>query len=625
MQQLARSLAPEHEVTVIHTFPTGVPDARADEPPELRHVMADPSRLPPIAFACEDHARSAAVMLAIEDAYGDTPPDYLEAPDYRGHGLVPLQARNGGHRSLRGSTIAVRLYGALEASCLHDGTWPRPENRIVFDLECESLRLADRVLCSGGDVPALYERYLGASFEGSVERLPVPMEQPAKPPRFDLRPSEEPLRILYAGRLQQVKGVLPLVEACMRLEDDGWRLTLVGADTETAPLGWSMRATIETMCAGDERVQLLDAVPREELQAIFGQHDLLVVPSLFDVWPSVALEAMRAGLPLLATPVGGLTEIVADGLTGWHAEGADRAALQDALERLLGSRGELDSVRASGEVFRRFEQLTATEPILDAYRAMLAGHRPAAPPRHRIAPSSQPLVTGVVPYFAEHDEWVGEAVSSLLGQTYRNLEVTIVNDGSFEPEDELLDELAEDPRVRVLTKLNRGDHSARNLGVLDADGDYIVMLDSDNAFEPEFVERAMAVLEADPELAYATCWLRFVGEKAALDAIATEIYPPLGNAVRSDDRINSDGDTMALLPRRLFSDLGYRYPESGMATDWELYRQLRGDGRYGAVIPELLGRYRVRQGSISRAFAPGTHERAWDEALSRRRVRAANG
>lgn len=620
MQRLARLLATEHEVTVIHTYESASPETGLDDPAGLRHVLVDPSRLPPIAFSCDDHARSAAAMLAIEEIYGDRPPDYLEVPDYRGHGLVPLQARNAGHRSLRGCQVAVRLRGMAEMVCMHDGTWPPPKHRIVFDFEREVLRLADVVLWPGGDVLDLYARCLDSPWQGSAERIRLPVELPASPPRPTPREAGEPLRILYAGRLQRVKGVLPLVEACTRIDSDDWRLTLVGADTDTAPLGQSMRATIETMCAGDSRVTLLDAVSREGLQSMFDNHDLVAVPSEFEVWSNVALEAMRAGAPVLATPIGGLTEIVEDGVTGWHTADTGRGAIQSSLERLLADRDELERVRASGEVFRRFERLTAAGPILGAYRELL-GERPH-PPAFGARPSTpEPLVSGIVPYYGEH-EWVGEAVDSLLAQTHRHLEVIIVNDGSFEPEDAVLAKLARNPRVRVLTQLNDGEQSARNLGLLDAEGDYVAMLDADNLFEPEFVERAVAMLGADPELAYVTCWLRFIGNEAALAAAGTQGYPPLGNAVRSDEAINSDGDTIAVMPRRLFAELGYAYDElSPIASDWALYRVFRDDGRFGAVIPERLARYRCRDESLSHAVPPEAHARSWDETLSRRRAR----
>lgn len=619
VQRLARLLASEHEVTVLHAFESAAPAETPGDRDGVRHVAVDLSRLPPVAFACDDHARSAALVEAIEAVYGDRPPDYLEAPDYRGLALLPLQARNAGNPSLRGCAIALRLRGSIEAICLHDRNWNLPAHRILFDLEREALRLADVVVWPGGDVLGVYRRFLGFDLP-VTERVRLPADQPLRAPEPAPRPGGGPLRILYAGRLQRVKGVLALIEACTRLDSDDWSLTMIGGDTDTAPLGRSMRDTIETACAGDPRLSLLDRVSSDELRRSFAVHDLLVAPSKFDVWPNVVLEAMAAGLPVLATPVGGLTEIVEHGVTGWHTAGLDREAIGDVLGRLLDDREELERVRASGEVFRRFERLTAPGPILAAYGELLKGLR--KPVARRVPQAHpEPLVTGVVPYYREH-EWVGEAVDSLLCQTHRNLEVTIVSDGAFGAEDAVLQELAENPRVRVLTQCNEGDQIARNLGILDAAGKYIAMLDADNLFEPTLVERAVAMLEADPMVAYVTCWLRFFGAPEALDAVGTHGYPPLGNGVRSDNAFNSDGDSIAILPRRLFAELGYRYDEEAViASDWALYRVLKDDGRFGAVIPERLARYRVRADSLSRGTAPASHTRAWEEVLSLRLAR----
>lgn len=619
--RLARLLAREHEVTVVHAYEDAAPVESEGDAPSLRNVFVDPSRLPPIAFACDDHARSAAVAMAIEEAYGDQPPDYAEFPDYRGHALVPLQARAAGSPSLRGTEIAIRLRGLAALMCLHDGTWPRPEHRMVFDLEHEALRLCDRILYPGESVLETYRIYAEGIDLDPAERIRLSFEPGPEPIAGGGR-REGPLRILFAGRLQQVKGALPLVEACLSAGNPDWRLTLVGADTDTGPMGLSMRATLEVLAGGDERIEIRDPVPHEELQRLYGEHDLVAVPSYFESWSNVALEAMRAGVPVLAAPAGGLSEIVEDGVSGWHTEGTGREAIRRTLERLLGDRAEVERMRASGAPRARFLDLTDEETVLAEYQSLLSGPPRPAPLDEDAA---EPLVTGVVTYFGERAE-VREAVDSLLAQSHGNIEVIVVNDGSFEAEDQVLVDLAALDRVRVLHKPNGGEASARNLAAIDGDGEYVVFLDADNTLEQGFVARGVAMIEADPELAYVTTWLRFFGEEEAIGRVGTGGYAPLGNAVRSDDAINSDGDSIAIMPRRLFTRDGYSFEETSvLLADWELYRRLREDGRYGAVIPALAANYRVRAGSVSRSATGDLHALSWDEALSRRRLRALEG
>lgn len=600
VSRLGELLAREHEVTVI--------DA----------ATVDLSSVPPVAFSCPEHRRSTAVLAAIEAAYGEHPPDYLEVPDFQGIGLVALQARDGGHRSLRGTATAVRIHGSHELASLHDGSWTVPGNRILCDFERESMRLADTVIWPGGDSLEEYRRSVDPVAIGSTRRIAMPLSSGLEPDGAPApRSPEQPLRLLFAGPLQRSYGALALVEACLGLGRDDWRLTLAGEDTPTALLAQSVAATIEVVCAEDPRVELLSPFAWERLGELLGRHDLLVVPSCFDAWSPVALEALRHGVPVLASPVGGLTEIVEDGVSGWHCEGVGAAALRGSLARLLDDRAEVERLRSSGEPELRCTRLADPAPILAAYGDLLGERRTAA-----VFPApTEPLVSVVVTYYGESGR-VANAVESVLAQTYRALEVILVDDGSFEVEDRVLEELAALDRVRVLFKANEGEGHARNLGVADADGKYIAFLDADNSYEPEFVERAVAMLEADPDLAYATCWLRFLDAgDGALARIGAGGYAPLGNAVRSDESINSDGDTIAVLPRRLFSQLGFHYEESsGLLSDWELYRRLRDDGRFGKVIPELLGRYLVRRGSLSRTYSDVGHTMAWDEARSRRRA-----
>jgi glycogen(starch) synthase len=617
-RRLATLLAERHEVTLIHS---GDFAGRQPAPhPGVREVVAEPTpELSATAFADDHHRRSAAVLAEIERLYTDGGPDYLEACDYLAPGLVAMQAGRAGHPLLRDTLMTVNICSTLELLALHDGIFEREGTQLACDLEREQLRLADLLLWSGGDTLRVYRDYYHDVALPEAVLVRKPLATPEAPPAVPRRETGEPLKILFVGRLQRLKGALDLVEACLGLDSDDWRLTMIGADTPTAPMGQSVKTTIEAMCAGDPRIEIEEALSHAELQKRWAEHDLLVSASRFEVWTNVAFEAMRAGLPILATPVCGLTEIVEPGVTGWHTEGVGSEPIRRALERLLADREEVERVRASGAPYERFLNLCDRDEILDAYGGQLV-RRPVArdgAPR----PAARPTATAIVPYHRTSGH-VEEAVHSLLAQTHADLDVLIVNDGSFEAADEVLGRLASgSDRVQVVTQRNQGEPSARNLGARLARGEYLVMLDADNVLEPTFVERAIALLAAEPELAYVSCWLRMI------DADGEPIFDPhgfaaLGNRVSSEEINNWDGDALAVLPRRIFTELGYRYePGAGLQSDWELYRTLRDDGRYGTVIPEFLARYRVRAESLMRSQEQSIHRQSWAEGLTRRRLR----
>ncbi len=611
---LAALLSQRHEVTLIHS---GWGEERPVLAPMtgIREVYADlPEELEPLKFACEDHRHSAAAMAAIRRLYADGGPDLIEVPDFRAHGLVPLQARRGGDPLLAGTTIAVRGSPSTELLALQDGTLHLPHHKHLAEIEREQLRLADRLLWSGGDCLGLYRRYYGDEALPPGTRIRPAVELPGGDRPAASARAGGPLRLLYVGDLRRSRGVVDLVEACWALPPESWHLTLAGEDTTTAGMGQSIREVIDVFSGEDRRIEFAPEPGAVALRDLLAGADLLVVPSRLEATAGIATAALAAGVPVLATPVGDLVEVVEDGVSGWHAEDTGHLALGRALRRLESDRGELARVRDSGAPAERARQLTDPAPILAAYDELLGSR--AYPVPVRPAGAGGPLVTGVIPYFRAH-EYVREAVASLLAQTYPEVEVLVVNDGSFAPDDAVLDELGGDPRVTVVTQPNGGEGTARTLGARIARGEYLVMLDADNLLEPDFVARALAVLEAEPDLAYVTCWLRMVGPDNS-DTDAHPNFAPLGNSVLAGYRENWDGDTLAMLPRRVFTEFGFEYhPEGSMHSDWELYRWLRAGGRFGTVIPERLARYRVLPGSIMRGYSEELQDRSWTESEER--------
>lgn len=610
---LAALLAQRHEVTLVHSGWEGERPELAPNP-GFREVYAElPEELAPLKFACEDHRHSAAAMETVRRLYPDERPDYVEVPDFRAHGLVTLQARRGGDPLLAGTTIATRVSPSTELLNLQDGTLQQPGNQRLAEIEREQLRLSDRLLWSGGDCLDLYRRYYGAEGLPPGVRIRPAFELPS-PPGAPAARTEGPLRLLCVGDLRRSRGVVDLVEACWSLPPESWHLTLAGKDTTTAGMGQSVRETIEVFSGEDRRVEFAPEPGPAALRELLAATDLLVAPARVEATAGAALAALAAGVPVLATPVGDLAEAVEDGVSGWHAEDTGPVALGRALRRLEADRGELARVRESGAPAERARALSDPAPVLAAYDELLGGRAHPVPAKPVAA--GGPLVTGIVPYFRAH-EYVRDAVGSLLAQTYPEVEVLVVNDGSFAPEDAVLAEFDAEPRVTVVTQPNGGEGTARTLGARIARGEYVVMLDADNLLEPRFVERALATLMADPDLAYATCWLRMVGA----DNEDTDLHPgfaPLGNSVLGGYSENWDGDTLAMLPRRVFTELGFEYhPEGSMHSDWELYRWMRSRGLFGAVVPERLARYRVLPDSLMRGYSAELQDRSWTESQER--------
>lgn len=101
------------------------------------------------------------------------------------------------------------------------------------------------------------------------------------------------------------------------------------------------------------------------------------------------------------------------------------------------------------------------------------------------------LVSVIVPVYGT-EAYLDRCVASITNQTYRNLEIILVDDGSTDHCPEMCDSWADvDGRIKVIHKINGGLSSARNVGIDSANGDYLYFLDSDDWIVPDLVERVM--------------------------------------------------------------------------------------------------------------------------------------
>ena len=210
---------------------------------------------------------------------------------------------------------------------------------------------------------------------------------------------------------------------------------------------------------------------------------------------------------------------------------------------------------------------------------------------------SAPRVSVVVPCY-NLGHYLAEAVDSVLGQSFTDFEILVVDDGSTDQETRTILDGFSRPKTRVLRCENRGLPGAKNLGIANTSGDLLCMLDADDVLEPQMLARSVEALDTDPSMAFASHWLRAFGDEhwewmpsscelpALLDVNAVN-----GSAVVRRSAIEAIG--------------GFDDAFRDGCEDWDLWITMVERGFPGTIIPEFLFRYRRRTGSMSRVMLQG--------------------
>lgn len=205
---------------------------------------------------------------------------------------------------------------------------------------CRSEALRDKLRAEGIEAVTVYNGIDHEKFQ--------PLDRAECCQKLALNPNRR--RVLFVGNLLPVKGPLVLAEAAEQI--DRGDIVFVGSGTQMPTVGH---------CVG--------ARPHEEIPLWMNACDVLCLPSLNEGLPNVALEAIACGLPVVASRVGGVPEVVQDGVNGFTVPPSDPDALADALQRTLEMKWDRDAVRAS---VGKFDWDVNAHAVLDALEKLCA-------------------------------------------------------------------------------------------------------------------------------------------------------------------------------------------------------------------------------------------------------------
>jgi glycogen(starch) synthase len=341
----------------------------ADGKKQLARVLADlkTSAFPEQWFSW--HAAFLAEHLIEEEGI-----DVIEGQDWEAPLYYLLMRRSLGIGPRHSPPCIVHLHSASRFVRYFNGALRTPPKYpLMKHMEEACIRAADALVC-----PCHYfARQCSQAFDLPRESIKVIRHPVGFTPVVERGPTVwAEGSICFVGRLEPRKGIIEWMEAAARVagENPKVHFDFIGADI------WRLQSVLHSRLPSmlKPRFRFHGSKLRGELLPHFGAAMAGVVPSRWENFPNVCIEAMSSGLPTIATRLGGMVELIEDGRTGWLAPGNSVAGmvdgLADALRRCLATAPQARAAMglAASQAVRRICDNEATTSEHIAFRADVA-------------------------------------------------------------------------------------------------------------------------------------------------------------------------------------------------------------------------------------------------------------
>lgn len=441
-----------------------------------------------------------AMHQAVRQRHADTPFDIIESHEHLGIGAL-INA----DPDLK--PVTVTRYHAAYHSLVKRGLVDWPASRLVEALERAAIVNAARRISVSDSIDAV-----------AVEDFAAPPADQVIPnfvraPDWNGGWAGKKDQILFVGRLVlNLKRPDLAIEAFVRFagKRPGWTLKLVGLDQDHEGVGSVWKHLKKRLPASmRDRVEHLGGQPPEEVYRLMAESKAMLMPSEFESFGLVAVEAMLHGCPPLVTRGAATADVVPDArLIRERGSAEDFAA---GLEALLGDEVSAGAAEFSSRVVAHARDAFSPDRIvgdnIGLFDRLIAarrrkGRRPA------VMAEEGPLVSVVVPNF-NGARFLDETLRSIVAQDYPNLEVILVDGGST---DGSLEIAAAWPTVQLIRAPDKGQAHAINRGLLRARGDILAYLNSDDVYRPGAIRTVVEHFQARPDARMICGAADYIGE-----------------------------------------------------------------------------------------------------------------
>lgn len=572
-----------------------------------RALFASP--LPAQAFAWSA-GRLVERLVEEEDV------DVIEAPEYEAP-LYFFQLRRAlGFGPTRKPPCVIHLHSPTEIIVRHnDWDVGHPYFLTAKRLEDFSMSAADALICPSHYLAEEVSARSDLACEPvRVIHYPTPGWEPGEAegtPRGDGP-------IVYVGRLERRKGFLEWLDAAVaaaRLRPDA-RFEFVGRavlDTDWRASTDVVRDRVPPDVA--KRFHFHGPLGRSRVQSILARARLAAVPSRWDNFPNTCMEAMSMGVPVLATPNGGMVQLVDEGVSGWLSASSSAADLLAALKRALDTpeprlremgRKAAEAVRVRCDPHRIVEAHLELKRALGAAGAKRSLRLPPvlgsfAADRARVPVLSRNARVGIgAVVVCPGRTRPNRSLHGLAAQTVPPTATVLVR---YDPSgnDCVAATEAVEPGVQVAEQIHPQRASAIKAGVaalraLDPQPEGLVILDEHDALGPQCLERCGEVLARQPEVGLVSFWEDVAGANMMRPCPARP-YQWLWNDAASASVIRTAAlDRLDELP----------VLEDPLYDRWYVANLVLASGWAGVTIPEVL--------------ADRSHQRGWVNRLDSTRM-----
>ncbi len=219
---------------------------------------------------------------------------------------------------------------------------------------------------------------------------------------------------------------------------------------------------------------------------------------------------------------------------------------------------------------------------------------------------TDPLVSVIIPNY-NYSQYLREAIDSVLAQTYEQIEIVVVDDGSTDGSPEVLDSY--DDRIVAIFQTNCGVSTARNNGVSRSRGEFIAFLDADDAWLPAKIESQMKMFQADAEIG-----LVHVGV-VEIDGSGKSLFERTNGMdgwvsealLRFERPVILGGGSGLMVPRRVFEEVGGFDTQLSTSADWDMFYQICSRYSVG-FVSEILLKYRIHSSNMHGNIAAMEHD-----------------